>query len=298
MRRPHPSVLLQSAARRPDAEDRAAGTANLPAHRVVHGKGRPPMRIATWNVNSVRSRLPRIADFLAAQQPDVLCMQETKVADESFPAAEFEALGYEVACAGAGGHSGVATASRLPMTVVQRGFADEPAEVSRLLVTRIGRLPVVNTYVPQGKSADDPAFQGKLEFLARMRGFFDANWTPRARVLWVGDLNVAPEERDVHDPKRLARHPDFHPDARAAFAETVSWGFVDCFRQHNDEARQYTFYDYRDTKSIEKQHGWRVDHIMATRPLARRCTRAWIDMAPRLAEQPSDHTPLLAEFDV
>lgn len=256
------------------------------------------MLIATWNVNSVRSRIPRITDFLAAQRPDVLCMQETKVADDSFPAEEFEGLGYEVAFAGGGGYSGVATASRLPMKVMQRGFPDEPAEISRLLVTRIGRLPIVNTYVPQGKSADDPAFQGKLKFLARLRAFFDAQWTPRSRLLWVGDLNVAPEERDVHDPKRLAKHPDFHPEARAAFAETVSWGFVDCFRLHNDEAGQYTFYDYRDTKSIEKQHGWRVDHIMATRPLAKRCTRAWIDMAPRLAEQPSDHTPLLAEFDI
>lgn len=256
------------------------------------------MLIATWNVNSVRSRLPRITDFLTTQQPDVLCMQETKVADERFPVAEFEALGYQVACAGLGGYNGVATVSRLPMKVVQRGFPDEPAEIDRLLVTRIGRLPVVNTYVPQGRSADAPEFRAKLEFLARLRDFFAANWTPRSRLLWVGDLNVAPEERDVHDPRRFARHPDFHPEARAALAGVMSWGFVDCFRLHNDEPGQYTFYDYRDTRSVEKQHGWRVDHVMATRPLAKRCTRAWIDLAPRLAERPSDHTPLLAEFDI
>ncbi|MGD9497177.1 MAG: exodeoxyribonuclease III [Armatimonadota bacterium] len=257
------------------------------------------MVIATWNVNSVRSRLPAIAEFVAAQQPDVLCMQETKVADDSFPAAEFEALDYQVAFSGAGSYSGVAIASRLPMTVLQRGLDDGgPADPERIIVAKIGRLPVVNTYVPQGKAADHPDFAYKLAWLARLREYFDRTFTPHTRLLWVGDLNVAPQERDVWDPKRLLKHPDFHPDARAAFAETVAWGFVDCFRLHNDEDGQFTFFDYRDTQSVARNRGWRVDHIMATRPLAKLCRRCWIDMAPRLGERPSDHTPLLAEFEV
>lgn len=257
------------------------------------------MIIATWNVNSIRSRMPRVADFLQKQHPDVLCMQETKVADDAFPAEDFGALGYEVIFAGEKSYNGVAIASRLPIKELQRGFDDgEPSDAARLLVAEVEGIPIINTYVPQGKSADDEAFQYKLQWLERLRDFFDRNWTPRKRILWAGDMNVAPEERDVHDPKRLINHPDFHPEARAAFARTVQWGFVDVFRQHNDEDGQYTFYDYRDRDSIKKGHGWRVDHILATRPLAKLCTRSWIDMAPRLAEKPSDHTPLLAEFDL
>ena len=256
------------------------------------------MIVATWNVNSVRSRMPTIADFLADQQPDVLCMQETKVTDEDFPAEGFTELDYEVAFAGEKSYNGVAIASRLPMMVLQRGFPSGEADASRLLVAKVGRIPIVNTYVPQGKDPKDEAFAYKLAWLARLRAFFDDQWTPRTRVLWVGDMNVAPEERDVYDPKRLLNHPDFHPAAREAFAATVGWGFVDCFRKHNHEDGQYTFYDYRDTQSVEKQRGWRVDHIMATKPLAKLCTRAWIDMAPRLGDKPSDHTPLLAEFEL
>ncbi len=256
------------------------------------------MIVATWNVNSVRSRMPAIADFLEAQQPDALCMQETKVTDEDFPAEDFAELGYEVLFAGEKSYNGVAIASRLPMKVLHRGFPDDGADASRLIAAKVGPIPIVNTYVPQGRDPKDEAFRYKLDWLARLRRFFDETWTPRARLLWVGDMNVAPEERDVYAPERLGNHPDFHPDARAAFAATVAWGFVDCFRAHNDEAAQYTFYDYRDRQSVEKRHGWRVDHIMATRPLAKLCTRAWIDIAPRLGEKPSDHTPLLAEFDL
>lgn len=256
------------------------------------------MRIATWNVNSIRARIPVVEAFVEDQEPDVLCMQETKVADEDFPAEPFEAMGYEVAFAGEKSYNGVATASRLKMEVTDQGFDEEPSDASRLLIVQIGRLPVVNTYVPQGRDPEDEAFRYKLDWLRRLRDLFERRWTPRKRILWVGDMNVAPTERDVYAPKRLGNHPDFHPDARAAFAHTAEWGFVDVFRRHNDEDGQFTFYDYRDTQSLQKGHGWRVDHIMATKPLARLSTRCWIDLAPRRAEKPSDHAPLLAEFDL
>ncbi len=256
------------------------------------------MIVATWNVNSVRSRMPAIADFLRDRQPDVLCMQETKVADDDFPVEGFADLDYDVVFAGEKSYNGVAIAGRLPMKVLHRGFPSGEADASRLLVAKVGRIPIVNTYVPQGRDVKDEAFRYKLDWLARLRAFFDSTWTPRTRVLWVGDMNVAPEERDVYAPERLGNHPDFHPAAREAFAQTVAWGFVDCFRKHNDDDGQFTFYDYRDTRSVEKGHGWRVDHIMATKPLAKLCVRSWIDMAPRLGEKPSDHTPLLAEFEL
>ncbi|MGC9316760.1 MAG: exodeoxyribonuclease III [Armatimonadota bacterium] len=265
------------------------------------------MRIATWNVNSIRARIPVIEAFVEDQAPHVLCMQETKVADDDFPREPIEAMGYEVAFGGEKSYNGVATASRLTMTVTHRGFDDGgPPDASRLLVAEIqptpegGRtpIPVVNTYVPQGRDPEDEAFRYKLDWLQRLRDLFDRTWTPRKRILWVGDMNVAPTERDVYAPERFGNHPDFHPDARAAFAHTAQWGFVDVFRLHNDEDGQFTFYDYRDTQSVERGHGWRVDHIMATRPLARLSTRAWIDLAPRRAQRPSDHAPLLAEFEL
>ncbi|NLO05134.1 MAG: exodeoxyribonuclease III [candidate division WS1 bacterium] len=257
------------------------------------------MKIATWNVNSVRSRIPTIERFLKRVEPDVLCMQETKVRDDDFPVEAFSALGYEVLFAGEKSYSGVATASRIPMKLIARGFDGDGAEdAARLLAVEVQRIPIVNSYVPQGRDPKDERFQYKLRWFARLREWLDERYTPRKRLLWVGDMNVAPEERDVHAPQRLSNHPDFHPDARRAFAETAGWGFVDCFRLHNDEDQQYTFYDYRDTKSVEKKHGWRVDHIMATKPLAKLCSAAWIDIQPRLGENPSDHTPLLAEFDL
>ena len=262
--------------------------------------------VATWNVNSIRARMPRVVDFCESAQPDVLCMQETKVTDEDFPADDLSALGYEVAFAGEKSYNGVAIASRLPMEIITRGFDDDgPPDASRLIVAEIQPtpdsprtpVPIVNTYVPQGKDPDHEAFAYKLGWLTRLRSFFDRNWTLRHRLLWVGDMNVAPEPIDIWEPERHENHPDYHPDAREAFARTVGWGFVDCFRKHKPDAVEYTFYDYRDTRAIEAGHGWRVDHIMATKSLASLCTDAWIDMEPRLAEKPSDHTPLLARFE-
>ena len=294
MRHPHP-LLLQRATR--EGFERSGGNC---LREVTLGV----MKIATWNVNSIRSRIPRIADFCRAQEPDVLCMQETKVSDDLFPVEELHALGYEVIFAGERSYNGVAIASRLPMTLLTCGFDDGgPADAARLIAVEVepapdASLPIINTYVPQGRTAQHEQFVYKLEWLARLRSFFDAHWSPRARVLWVGDINVAPEPIDVYAPERRLNDPDFHPDARAAFAETAAWGFVDCFRQHHPDEVAYSFFDYREVKSVERNHGWRVDHIMATKPLAKLCTGCWIDMAPRLAEKPSDHTPVVAEFAV
>ncbi len=264
------------------------------------------MLTATWNVNSVRARMPRIVDFCQSQSPDVLCMQETKVTDEDFPAGDLQELGYDVEFSGQKSYNGVAIASRLPMEVFARGFDDGgPADASRLIVVEIQPtpehtrtpVPIVNTYVPQGKDPEHEAFREKLDWLQRLRAFFDRHWSPRKRLLWVGDMNVAPHPIDIWEPERHEGHPDYHPDARAAFAHTAEWGFVDCFREHHPDAVEYTYYDYRDPMAIENGHGWRVDHIMATGPLAKLCTECWIDLEPRIREKPSDHTPVLARFE-
>lgn len=256
------------------------------------------MKIATWNVNSVRARMDAVLRFLADQRPDVLCVQETKVEDADFPHQPFEQAGYECVFSGQKSYNGVAILSRLPLKQVRAGFDEgEPSDASRLIVATVARLPIVNTYVPQGREPESEHFQYKLEWFERVLGFFERNFTPRRRVLWVGDLNVAPEDRDVYDPKRLRGHVCFHPDAQAALQRVVEWGFVDCFRLHNDEDGQYTYYDYRMPTAVKDNRGWRVDHIMATKPLARKCSASHIDLAPRVGEKPSDHTPLVAEFD-
>jgi exodeoxyribonuclease-3 len=160
-------------------------------------------------------------------------------------------------------------------------------------------IPVVNTYVPQGQSVDNPMFQYKLEWLARLRDFFARRFSPNEPLLWCGDFNVAPEEIDVHSPDKLRNHVDFHPKVRAALEEIRKWGFVDVFRKHHPgEPGQYTFWDYRVPKALERNLGWRVDHIWATAPLAEKSTRAWIDREARRAEKPSDHTFLVAEFEL
>jgi len=153
--------------------------------------------------------------------------------------------------------------------------------------------------VPQGRTIDDPMFPYKLAWFQRMRALLDAHYQPDDPLVWVGDLNVAPEERDLHNPKGNAKHVDFHPDARAALAEAMSWGLEDVFRRHHpDEDGQYTYWDYRVPRALERNLGWRIDHILATPTLAQRSTACWIDRDARAAERPSDHTFLVATFEL
>jgi len=258
------------------------------------------LTVATFNANSVRSRLPLLADWLAQEKPDVLCLQETKVQDHEFPTGFFQERGYDVAFRGQKAHAGVALVSRTEPTDVRHGLDDGgPTDAPRLIQATVAGIPIVNTYVPQGQSVDSPLFAYKLEWLARVRNYFARHFSPEEPLLWCGDLNVAPEEIDVHDPNRLKGHVDFHPEARAALERIRDWGFVDVFRKHHPgEPGQYTFWDYRVAGALERNVGWRVDHIWATRPLAERSIRCWIDRDARRAEKPSDHTFLVAEFDL
>lgn len=255
------------------------------------------MKIATFNANSIRSRLPIILNWLQTEAPDVLCVQETKVQDADFPAEPIRQLGYHVVFRGQKAHAGVAIISRTEPAQVAFGFDDggEPDE-ARLVRAVIQGIPIVNTYVPQGRDIESPHFQYKLEWLKRLRWLFERHYSPQEPLVWAGDFNVAPEPIDVHDPKRLEKHVDFHPLARQALQEVKEWGWVDLLRLHHPQEKIYTFWDYRVPRSVERGLGWRVDHIWSTKPLADVCTRAWVDMRPRLEEQPSDHTVLVAEF--
>ena len=257
-------------------------------------------RIATYNVNSIRSRLHIVLPWLKENRPDVLCMQETKVDDARFPAAEFLEAGYQVIFRGARQYNGVAIASREKPEKVLHGLPDGgPPDEERLIAAVFTGIPVVNTYVPQGRERETDHFSYKLAWFDRLRNFFARTYSPDAPLIWCGDLNVAPEQIDVHDPKRLLGHVDFTPEVWEAFGMVRSWGLEDLFRRHHPgEAGRYTFFDYRVPKAVERGLGWRVDHILATAPLAGKSVRCEIDMTARLAEKPSDHTILFADFKI
>jgi exodeoxyribonuclease-3 len=256
------------------------------------------MRIATYNVNSVRARLPVVTEWLQKNRPDVLAMQETKAQDDDFPTAAFAELSYACAFRGQKSYNGVATISRHEISDVQFGLPQEPKDEARLLQVNVRGLTIVNTYVPQGYLATSERFQYKLDWFGRLLDYFRTRLRPTDPVLWVGDLNVAPAPIDVYDPEALLGHVCFHPQVRQALAAVMQWGFTDLFRLHCREAGRYTFWDYRLRNSFQHKRGWRLDHIMATPPLAERCTACTIDTAPRLANRPSDHTPVVAEFDI
>jgi exodeoxyribonuclease-3 len=255
------------------------------------------MKIATYNVNSIRVRLPVVMAWLQKNQPDVLALQETKVQDEDFPAEAFGRLGYSCVCRGQKSYNGVALAARQEMADVHIRWPQEPRDEARFLQARVGDLIVVNTYVPQGYLAASERFQYKLDWLSRLREYFQIRFRPTDPILWVGDLNVAPLPIDVYDPVALRDHVCYHPQARAALEAVLQWGFTDLFRRHCREAGQYTYWDYRLGPSFPRNRGWRLDHVMATRPLADRCTACYIDTEPRAAAHPSDHTPVVAELD-
>jgi exodeoxyribonuclease-3 len=256
------------------------------------------VKVATFNANSIRSRLPIILDWLDRQAPDVLGIQETKVTDDLFPAEPLRERGYHVIFRGEKSYNGVALLARAEPRDVAFGLDDGgPADETRLVRATIDGVCVVNTYVPQGREIDHVMYQYKQAWLRRLRAYFDSHASPQDDVVWIGDLNVAPTPLDVHNPQDQANHVCFHDDVRNVFAETVAWGFEDVVRKHHPEPGFFSFFDYRTANAAKRKMGWRIDHILATPPLAKTCTAADIDLAPRLLEKPSDHTFVIAEFD-
>jgi exodeoxyribonuclease-3 len=254
------------------------------------------MKIATWNVNSIRARMERLRVWLAAQAPDVLCLQETKVEDQAFPARELESLGYHVAAHGQKTYNGVAVLARQPLDDIVRGFGDgvEDAQ-ARFLVVRVGKVRVGSLYVPNGQAVGTEKFKYKLKWLARWQAWLETHADASAPLVLCGDMNVAPGDRDVHDPEAWRDQVMCHPDERAALAEVRRWGLVDVFRQLNSDVSQYTWWDYRQL-SFPKNRGLRIDHILCTEAMAARCRSVAIDREARKGEAPSDHAPVIADF--
>jgi exodeoxyribonuclease-3 len=255
------------------------------------------MKVVSFNVNSIRVRLPIVLKWLTDNQPDVMCLQETKVQDSEFPKETFDKLQYKCALKGEKSYNGVAILSNQSISEVEFGLDGGLKDEARLIKARINNITIVNTYAPQGQLPDSEKFEYKLMWYKHLLKFFENNFNPTDPVLWLGDLNVAPQPIDVYDPDTLLGHVCFHPEVHKALDKIMKWGFVDVFRMHCSEPGHYTFWDYRLPNSVKRNLGWRLDHIMATEPLAKKCTASYIDKTPRTAERPSDHTPILAEFD-
>jgi exodeoxyribonuclease-3 len=256
------------------------------------------LKIASFNVNSIRARLDIVLEWLRNESPDALCLQETKVPDNDFPKEAFENMHYHAVFRGEKAYNGVAIVSKKPLNDVKIGFNEHEAEGTRLIAAGIDGIPIVNTYVPQGFHPLSKKFLEKLDWLKRLYDYFNEHFRPDKPLVWLGDFNVAPEPEDVYDPARLEGQVGFHPDERAALQRFRQWGFIDVVRLHQPGPGYFTFWDYRLKSAVVRNLGWRVDHIWATSPLAKKSIRAWIDIEPRRAERPSDHTIVVAEFTV
>jgi exodeoxyribonuclease-3 len=253
------------------------------------------MRIATWNVNSLRVRLPILLEWLARNPVDVLAMQETKLTDEDFPRTELEGLGYQVLAAGQKTYNGVALLSRWPMSEVMTDIPqlDDPAR--RVLAASTGGVRVVNLYVPNGQSVDSDKYHYKLRWLAALAVWLRAELAAHRQLVVLGDFNIAPEDRDVHDPAAWAGSVHVSEPERRSLRTLLELGLVDVFRRFEQPPKSYSWWDYR-MLAFRRNHGLRIDLLLADRAFAETCTACVIDREPRRAERPSDHTPVIADF--
>jgi exodeoxyribonuclease III len=259
------------------------------------------MRIATWNVNSLKQRLPRVEEFLGYADVDVLCMQETKLPDKSFPALTFSALGYDSAHHGQGQWNGVAILSRVGLSDASNGFGDavvDPYEGdARVLTATAGGVRIITVYVPNGRAVGTEFYDRKLHWLETLHDWLAANFSPTDPIVLLGDFNVAPEDRDVWDPNAFEGSTHVTKPERDAVDRLMEWGMQDIFRGQYPEAdRLYTYWDYR-AGDFHQHRGMRIDLALATRPIAERVSWALVDRNARKGTGPSDHAPLLFDID-
>lgn len=256
------------------------------------------MRIATWNVNSLKVRMERVPEWLEYAQPDVVCLQETKVADAAFPALAFKGLGYDAVYHGSGQWNGVAILSRVGIEAPVMGFADggEPDQDTRLVTARCGGVSVSSVYVPNGRAVGSEHFAYKLAWLARLRHHLDALVTPKDKVVVSGDFNVAPADKDVWDPGAFVGSTHVTPEERESLGGLISWGLVDAFRELWPDERLFTYWDYR-AGDFHEHRGMRIDLVLMSRPLSEKLRWALVDRNARKGKLPSDHAPVLVDVE-
>lgn len=255
------------------------------------------MKVATFNANSVRKRLEIILEWLAEHEPDVLAIQETKCQDHDFPVDAFADMGYQVAAHGMKSYNGVAIVARETPLEVATGFGDEAwPEDCRIIAATVGGVRIVNTYVPNGTALGTDKFAYKLRWLDRFRRYCDERIAPSQPAIWLGDINIAPTADDVFDAAKKLGRVGHHPDEFAGLGRIVEWGWSDCFRKFTSGPGHYTFWEFVIPKALERNLGWRIDHIYGSPEMAARCTGCVVDRVPRALESPSDHTFVVATF--
>jgi exodeoxyribonuclease-3 len=254
------------------------------------------MKIATWNVNSLKVRLPQVLQWLADNPVDVLGLQETKTTDDKFPLAEIEAAGYQVAFTGQKTYNGVALLSRHPMTDVVKNNPHFPDEQQRLIAATVDGVRIICAYVPNGQAVGSEKYAYKLRWLDGLTQWLTEECKAHANVAVLGDYNIAPDDRDVHDPIAWQGSVLVSDAEREAFQRLLRLGFKDTFRLFEQADKTFSWWDYRQM-AFRRNMGLRIDHILFSEPLAARCTGCTIDRLPRKWEQPSDHTPVIATID-
>ena len=255
------------------------------------------MKLAAWNVNSLKVRLPQLLDFLATRAPDVVCLQETKLTDENFPVAEIEAAGYQVAYSGQKTYNGVAILSRMPMSDICLGIANFDDELKRVIAATIEGVRVVCVYCPNGQSVDSDKYVYKLAWFDALIAWLKDELTRHPKLALLGDYNIAPEDRDVHDPAAWAGGILVSDAERARFQALQALGLQDSFRLFDQPEKTYSWWDYR-MLGFRRNQGLRIDHILLTAPLAQACTCSIVDREMRKLERPSDHAPVVAEINL
>jgi len=253
------------------------------------------MRIASWNVNSLKVRLPQVLAWLEAHEPDVLALQETKLADENFPAAAFAEAGWQVRFSGQKTYNGVALVAREPVTDVVTDLPGLEDPQRRVLGATVGGVRVYNLYVPNGSEVGSDKFAYKLDWLAHLHDHLREELGRHDDLLVTGDFNIAPADADVYDPAALAGQIHCSEPERAALGELLALGLEDTFRRFDQPEASYSWWDYR-AAAFRRNLGLRIDLVLASKALAARCLASGIDIDPRRHERPSDHAPVLAEF--
>jgi len=251
------------------------------------------MKIATWNVNSLKVRLPHVLQWLSDNPVDVLCLQETKLTDDKFPIEELRAAGYQSAFAGQRTYNGVAILSRQPIEDVIRGNPRLPDEQQRIIGATIAGMRIICVYVPNGQSVDSDKFSYKLQWLDALHNWLADEMNTHRELALLGDYNIAPEDRDIYDPEVWRGHVLASEPERDHFRRLMDIDLKDAFRLFDQPEKSYSWWDYRQL-AFRRNMGLRIDHILLSDALAKRCTSCFIDRAPRKWEQPSDHTPVVA----
>ena len=255
------------------------------------------MKLASWNVNSLRVRLPQLLEWLRATVPDVVALQETKLSGDAFPAAELAVAGYQSVWSGQKTYNGVATLARSELSEVLCDMPGYDDPQRRILAANVGGVRVINLYVPNGQRVGSDKFLYKLGWLRALRHWLRDEIASHDRLIVLGDFNIAPEDRDVHDPAAWVGSVLVSPEEREALQATLSLGLIDVFRRFEQPPRAFSWWDYR-AGAFQRNNGLRIDLMLATKAMAELCTGCTIDREPRRVERASDHTPVVATFDI